>query len=385
MPEKKSRPPLHWPSARVYPLPIAPSRPEGLPEEPNAPRKGGELKGMPPHVYSNPEDLPANYYNGMWREHDTKQNVDQKHSAASQKMASKSQTSLVPGMAPAAFVRLPNADYVQDGPYCLLLSAAFVYFRRLGLTPILAINAFKQRWIQKQLPIWRARYGRILEIREYGEAQSDSSCIMMTLKELDVGQRAGRLAALVVQRPIRPDDIWSTNLIGAYPSLPDMDGLADLCIHHGNNTVRTRPQLPSPLRRESSMQLQLFAGYQEPRNTQIKRNTALCLPARHAQRGTLPYVLLQFHFHEQGVWRRHAVMVDFSDRQHPGIFDPNFGCMEPQQGFNFLDFELVLNSLWDYYTNFSRKWPLHGSESHTFIPRGIYVTAFQLHEQVITK
>ena len=78
-------------------------------------------------------------------------------------------------------------------------------------------------------------------------------------------------------------------------------------------------------------------------------------------------------------------MVDFSDRQHPGIFDPNFGWMEPQQGFNFLDFELVLNSLWDYYTNFSRKWSLHGSESHTFIPRGIYVTAFQLHEQVITK
>lgn len=45
------------------------------------------------------------------------------------------------------------------------------------------------------------------------------------------------------------------------------------------------------------------------------------------------------------------MMLDFSDPQQPGIFDPNFGWMEPQQGFCFLSLEQALNSIWEFYTH----------------------------------
>ena len=48
----------------------------------------------------------------------------------------------------------------------------------------------------------------------------------------------------------------------------------------------------------------------------------------------------------------HAVVLDLGDGSTGmGVFDPNFGWMEPKQGFNVLSMEQVLMCLWEFYTN----------------------------------
>ena len=155
---------------------------------------------------------------------------------------------------------------------------------------------------------------------------------------------------------------------------PDFD--IDLTV--GFSRVVNFPHLPSG-RRGTTFQASLFSSFQETVERTIPHPGK---PDMSAYRGATPFVVLSLHFFSsRGKETGHCLIVDFSDPDHPGVFDPNFGWMEPRQGFNFLSLEQALETLWTYYTVVGPEPAQRGIRFHHGDNVRIHARAFQIYRQ----
>ena len=182
-------------------------------------------------------------------------------------------------------------------------------------------------------------------------------------------------------------DVYFLQIIGLYAGVPDdpetessATSRVDLSV--SSNHVINSPHAPMTQRR-ATFQASLFSAFQPS----VER--ILPHPVRRESRlyrTALPFVILQLQCRTiGGVPDAHDILVDFSDPRHPGVFDPNYGWLEPEQGFCILSLEQILTVLWEHYTRVRSTTPgMQGSRHIAGDDNTIFWRAVQIFQQSTT-
>ncbi len=323
---------------------------------------------------STAEEPPQSYYEGMSRDRDRKREPDaQKRKRA--RMLANAWTTFSEGISPDFYVRGPEHAYKQSGGYCQAVSGAFIHLRHVGFSVKQTIRLLKKPPVADMIPIWRERYVKyqvnhakcMQKFFSYDDVIANSlSEIADAIREfshrLPEKLSSGDAKKSEVDRrlPQSGSDIFFQRRIGEFfsggtpPRDPDeLKHMFRTKYIKGDHYVESRSHPPSNVRSQN-FQTTLFASYQPCISRSVPRKHLGFVPTVTAT----PFVILRLEMWSdtKRLQEAHVVVVDFSDPVHPGIFDPNFGWMEPKQGFCFLGLEQALTSIWTFYT---------GKEKHT--------------------
>ncbi len=372
--------------------PLAPSPPSaaGQPDQKSFERKAapdglvapqGESDGYD----SERDDLAPDYYHGQWRSRDRKKIADPSERKRRRDLAQGWDFDPEALSIPAQFIRGKSNQYSQKAGHCLMACYSFYYLRRSGMTTQAAIAELDSSWFNKGLPLLHAEYAKL---RQPTAGSALFSTVFTTImRRLQRNHSYAKLSPST-GKPIHRADIFFGTLIGCYPRRQYPEAERTVQFSAGKNAVsfvcHQQPMAPA-----TTMQASLFAGYQAPRATTIPLARSWTGTVPTAERVATPFVLLRMSWPTgkmdgaKELTAAHGIIVDFTNPEHPGIFDPNFGWMEPAQGFCFLSFERALNSLWEHYTGHNRSNNVQGVKHHSEIAPKIAFNAIQLYEQVM--
>ncbi len=357
------------------------------------------------------EEPAQNYFERSTRERDRKRLADRKERKSQRIAASEGWTHDAKNTSPGFYVRrdsLRFKQFVGDDKRgsCKTICTAYICLRHLGYSlqqtlRILQIPFVSELIHNKHRSTYRYEDKKFPGNPQLGIRTAPSIVSarlfdvmwreLISLSVLFQETLAAPSAAEMVKRREAmgyTSDIFFNQVIGCYASpntkLPDSDEFFSTSHEKNDNIVENMPIRP-PVIWTSTMQANLLGGY-EACNARTLRH-----PERHdvrLHRTPMPFVVIDILRYKQFLSpgetpaAGHEVLVDFSDPDHPGIFDPNFGWMEPEQGFCTLSLEQALTTIWETYTqNRSTRLDRKGHRHFAPISDGVYMLAYQIYVQ----
>lgn len=341
-----------------------------------APRRPGAPKLPADDAYDSstePDDLPQSYFEAMSRERDRKHNRDRQDRKKQRLLAASGWPHTEP-VSPASYVRSEQFTFMQPTGYCKAAGAAFIQLRYRGLSVPDTIKALKRGAIADALPQFNDVFkwvgpGRTAATKKnyIGNANALHAAIAGWLREsrplLPKESAAGQTRKPAsLPAPPQPSEktAFFEHLIGYFnaadATFPTTLGDWSSALAEDRSSFRVKPHVPAS-QVATTFQQSLFGAFQPA----VKRTVPIP-PAGSMQprpvaaiptliRCATPYVSLSLQlFSAAGKYIAHSIVVDFSDPARPGNFDPNFGWMEPVQGFCILSLEQALTCLWQYYS-----------------------------------
>ena len=369
MPLNKNPPISPGPAKPSSPLPLPPPVPVSS-NHPLAQPGPLERKTSPDAdagYNSEAEDPPADYYHGSWRSHDRARNPDEADRKKSRGMATGWERSARPDAKTSDFFRRTSGAhyYKQAEPFCFAVCGAYAYMRRRGFSPEKIVFNLKRPAMITKMKRWQKFYESREGKFEGGWRLADTIADLFSKIEKDIGEvLEGGIAAPDAKKSGKSDavpNIVFSSVIGHFPPentyarAPKKTYATKMAL--GGNFVMHRPHTPSDIPALTFHQA-LFANFQPPRALQLPHPSLK--NKRIMTRTVTPLVLLSLDGRDNNEAIGHAIMVDFTDPAHPGVFDPNYGWIEPRQGFCFLDFEQLMHSVWEQYTQNNTRNPRQG-------------------------
>lgn len=255
--------------------------------------------------------------------------------------------------------KMLDHEHGQAGGYCEETCHAFICLRLAGYSVRQTIAALKTGLIKGKLPEWNRQKLTLSKMATSGRlAQAGSQALIGISKSLfeliavsdtvtfGVPADAKRMAVFPVnaQQPTH-DLLLFEHILGKFPKSPSEFGKGksdyDVALDEGGCAVEIRPGLKPP-RPLPTFQHALFS-FMEPCKPRMEAHPGNS--QRMLTRIPTSFATLSFFSDSRG----HMCVVDFSDPEHIGIFDPNHGWLEPDQGFCTLAFEKALTILWEAY------------------------------------
>lgn len=391
--------------------------PDLKPADFHIPGKGAPRPGTSPVVFvhtqkkedegydSTAEELPQSYFEGMSRERDRKQQADPQERKRQRDLARNGWSPAKNHDNPAFYVRSKANRFEQlsaaGGGHCKAICGAYIYLRYLGYSVQQTIAVMKSKVVAPKFSSWHrdykqahracndaAKYSELSGVaaKLYSQIAADlRACSHRFPERLNAADPLEKLP----KSPKAVPDIFFEQIIGQFAQHTlrlNAQGMQNFqtAIQIGSNVVLNRPHAP-PSKRADTFQAALFSSYQAcvrsivPQADYRDKKSSLKF-----SRAPTPFVELSLYFRdEQKKPAAHSLVVDFSDAAHPGIFDPNFGWMEPIQGRCFLSLEQALHSIWEFYTgNGSRSAGARGVKHLTrLIDPDTYLIAKQIFVQ----
>jgi hypothetical protein len=399
----KVPPPPSGPPKPAHPLPPA------LPVSSNAalvqPRPF-ERKGEPDGdggYSSEGNDPPADYYHGMWRTHDRSRNPDAKERKKQRDMViGWNRNERLDRQEGAIYIRSEEHVFQQAGPYCFAHCAVFAAMRRREFAPAQIISMMKRPSMAAQIQEWQKNYITryvVFEAQEANEITDVFSCVENEMGPVLASEFPSKWQAdakAVAKPGAKPEhspmiapsaNIVFPQLIGHYPSITPYSAAhkTSFSVDYswGGNSVENQSRLPSTVGATSFHQA-LFANFQAPRKFTVPHS--VLKTKRMMTREPTSLVLLDIGCRDRkNATSGHVILADFTDPGHPGLFDPNGGCIEPKQGFCYLDFEQTMQSVWEHYTSNNLQNLQQGLQQLKVAQhdRKIYILVYQLYVQSI--
>lgn len=321
-------------------------------------------------------DLPKNYFEIMSRERDRKKNNSRENRKLNRYLAANGWPQDEP-VHPGSFVRAYHFQYSQKGNQCKTTCAAFIQRRFFGEDVNAAIHGLKSGHMALNIPRWTDFYQsresddpreapasiksqpsllqsfnlhtlitRTIKSEEPSLHSSNRTALNPTANRVPAGHP--RFDVQFYEKPIGrlfPDsDPSDQGSLSRFPADASYDS---------RGLPTSSDVLPSR-KATGSMQQALFSAMQPSKLhglPVVNPGNADAIPATRMRCATPFVVLCLTFFSSSGVQVNHEIVVDFSEPARPGIFDPNFGWMEPAQGFCILRLEMALISLWQFYSS----------------------------------
>jgi hypothetical protein len=321
---------------------------------------------------ADPGDHPKSYFESMSRDRDRQNNPSRDDRQRQRELAGSGWEADAKNTGPGFYVRGDAHKFEQTSAagagLCKSICGAYIYLRHLGYSVQKTITVMKSKVVAAKFPAWQREFMQahraVLERESYSELSGVAAKLYSHIAaELRASlhrfpERLNPADPLekLPKTPLAVPDIFFEQIIGqfAHHTLRlNAQGMQayQTAIQIGDNVVKARPHAPSS-QRVDTLQEALFSSYQPCVKSIVPQQPGKEQKGgRNLLRSATPFVQLSLYFHdEQKMPAGHSVVVDFSDAAHPGIFDPNFGWMEPRQGHCFLSLEQALYTIWQFYT-----------------------------------
>lgn len=357
---------------------------------------------------SSSEEPPQNYHETLSRERDRKRLPDRKERKGQRTAAMEGWTHDAKNTGPGFYVRRDRHRFQQMIPddkegSCKSYCTAYICLRRIGYSMEQTLRIMKTHivsWVicKEQRGTLAAEAKKHPGFGQFGVRTPPSKVSalafsamwkeMVNLSPLFKEDLPGQAAKELERRHLMggyTSDIFFDQVIGCYASpdslLPYGDGFFSTSYERDDNVVQNRPVRP-PVTMTSTIQASLLAGYEACKPRTLEHPDRLDV---RLHRTPMPFVTLdivRYRDRPTPFFMAHEILIDFSDPDHPGIFDPNFGWMEPAQGFCTLSLEQALTTIWEYYTrNFSTTPERKGHRHFAPLTDNVYMLAYQIYVQ----
>ena len=377
---------------------------------PGSPPRDSKHSSADPH---SDDDLPTTAFERQMREHvRAKTTLPMVRKLARQRL--RAGWEVPPGsVSTASLVRGEHYQYVQNlhgiGDnigICQEICHAFICLRLAGYAVTQTLSILKSDAVRRRLPAWNAlkratdlidtralktRYGLKLSfpvpaISEQSESltkiASDIADIVAARNRSEMSpppnKNLERFLHLQLFNPeLNNAPIFYEQMTGCYPprqfdqsqnayfNVPISRGGCAVDNLHVPHKLRAPPlkSMPSTLREKydylGSMQRHLFAKFEPFATTSVPHPWAGKSPAMFnaapLRRTATPFLTLSTS-EEEADAGYHGMVVDFSDPDEPGVFDPNYGWIKLNQGPCNIALEKVLMSLWERHTGNTSVW-----------------------------
>ena len=355
--------------------------------------RGLERKGGAAEVESD-DDLPVSPFEKMMRERGRQQERDPA-------MRKEERTAIKEGWvvkehgvieSPKYHVRSPSHEFSQDiyqqKGVCEVVGQAFICLRLAGYSIEQTLKILRSHHVKSRMQAWHsAQRNQFLTWNPHSVSDTSAGTSTLSVRLTDIAEDIRdivdklnrsehsppveknrlRFQALQLFNPkVKSDPIFFQQLVGCYPprnvDRSKSSGI-NVPIRRGGCHVNDIAIAPSPWYRHpdftaqrrntiGSIQSYLFKKYQ-PTNVRSVHHPESAYPDFKGQswllRTALPFTFIV-------TWSKlvgapgHGLVMDLSDPDEPGIFDPNFGWMALHQGTCSLSLEKLLVCLYEFYT-----------------------------------
>lgn len=317
---------------RLHPAPLVPN--PVAPHTGTAPSNGFDAKGDDSET-----DEPSETDYEVWmRSRDRKVGGDP---AARAKQRATARTGWAPlAIDPNSYIRSEKFAFDQAGGTCNAVCDAFVRLRLQGYSTAQTIDILKRPTIRAAFADWQISCRETWNLPRV--VARPFKCEHLGLSLANISKHLGKILESTTIKPSGQGIATPLHLPDIYHFLPtgefrEISALESFCSPRMKTLTESLFQF---------MQVQF--GVAKRRLTQ---KSLLWPDGVRTNTCPTPFVYIHLAFVVKDEVKGHMIVADFSNPDQPGIFDPNFGWMAPEQGLCFLSIEQMLFIIWTYYSH----------------------------------